>query len=206
MKERLHQLYGSLRDLWRNGLKDYVFQSAAAFFILVLVFFGMGMAMPELQEKFFSMTQSAMEGAISEDGTIDAAYLLANNISACGFIMLYGFLPFIRFPALPLGINAMVMGCTLVWYVQNGVSVMAYLAGILPHSIVELPAMFLSFGMGLYICDQLTRRIRKDETAQGPWACTVLLARVHLLVLIPMLCAASLLEAYVTPWVLQFFF
>ena len=100
----------------------------------------------------------------------------------------------------------MVMGCTLVWYVQNGVSVMAYLAGILPHSIVELPAMFLSFGMGLYICDQLTRRIRKDETAQGPWACTVLLARVHLLVLIPMLCAASLLEAYVTPWVLQFFF
>lgn len=201
----IRALYASLRDLWQNGLKHYFLQSAAAFLILVAIFFGLGMIFPELQEKFFSMTQRSLSGVVSEDGSIDMLFLLSNNISACGFIMLYGFLPFLRFPAFSLGVNAMVMGCTLVWYVQNGVSLGTYFAAILPHGIAEFPAMFLAFGMGLYICDNVTRRIRKDETAQRPWACMVWLARVHLLVLIPLLAAASALEVYVTPWVLQFF-
>lgn len=200
----MSRLYTSLRDLWRSGLKRHFCQSAAAFLILVLIFFGLGMAFPELQEKFFSMTQSSLSGAMGEDGTIDALYLLSNNITACGFIMLYGFLPFLRLSAFPLGVNAMVLGCTMVWYVQNGVSLGTYFAAIVPHGIVEFPAMFLAFAMGLFICDNLSRRIRKDQTALGPWACMVYLARLHLLVVLPLLVAASLLEAYVTPWVLSF--
>ena len=63
--------------------------------------------------------------------------------------------------------------------------------------------MFISFGMGLLICDNVTRRLRKDETALTPWACMVWMARVHLLLLVPLLAAAAVLEAYVTPWVLN---
>ena len=78
-----------------------------------------------------------------------------------------------------------------------------FLAGILPHGILELPAMFLAFGTGLYICDNLTRRIQKDPTALGAWGCIVVMARVHLLVLLPLLVGAAMVEAYVTPLVMS---
>lgn len=207
MIKRLRQLYSDLAKCWAEGIRAYTMLSAAAFFLLFLIFFALGFLFPELQERFFGMTQSSMasSGIIQEDGSIDAAMLLSNNISACGFIMLYGFLPFIRFPALALGTNAMVMGCTAVWYCQNSFSLLVFAAGILPHGIVELPAMFLAFGTGLYICNNVSRRIRKDASALGPWSCMVILARVHLLVLIPLLTAAAMLETYVTPRVLELF-
>ena len=202
----LRDLYTSLRELWRNGLKHYFCLCAAAFSILVVIFFALSMLFPQLQEKFLTITQSSLSGAVGEDGSIDPLFLLTNNISACGFIMLYGFLPFFRLSAFSLGVNAMVLGSTLAWYVQNGTSLLVYFAAIVPHGIVEFPAMFLSFGMGLLICDNVTRRLRKDETTLTPWACMVWMARVHLLLLVPLLAAAAALESYVTPWLLNFLF
>ena len=199
----LRDLYTSLRELWRNGLKHYFCLCAAAFSILVVIFFALSMLFPQLQEKFLTITQSSLSGAVGEDGSIDPLFLLTNNISACGFIMLYGFLPLLRFPAFPLGINAMSIGITAAAYAKDGLSMALFFAGLLPHGILELPAMFLAFGTGLFICDNMTRRLRKDPTALGAWGCTVVMARVHLLVLLPLLVAAAMVEAYVTPLVMS---
>ena len=205
MTNRLHQLYASLKDCWNSGLKEHFVLSTAAFFILVVIFFLLGMFVPQVQENFMALTEAAMSGAVSEDGRIDGVFLLTNNITACGMIMLYGFLPFIRFSALAIGTNAMMLGCMAALYVQNGFSMLTYFAGILPHGILELPAMFLSFAMGLYICDNVSRFFRRDKSACTPWACAVWLARFHLLVLIPLLTGAALLEVYVTPLVMGLF-
>ena len=206
MTNRLRANYTSLKDCWNSGLKEHFFQATAAFFILVVIFFVMGMVSPQMQEKFTKMVYSAMDGIVSEDGSIDGVYLLSNNISACGMIMLYGFLPFIRLPALALGINAMVLGCMAAVYLQNDISLITYLAGILPHGILEFPAMFLAFAVGLYICDNISRFFRRDGSACSPWACLVWLARFHLLILIPLLTAAAVVEIYVTPRILSLFF
>ena len=205
MIKRLRQLYSDLAKCWAEGIRAYTMLSAAAFFLLFLIFFALGFLFPELQDRFFGMTQSSMasSGIIQEDGSIDAAMLLSNNISACGFIMLYGFLPLLRFPAFPLGINAMSIGITAAAYAKDGLSMALFFAGLLPHGILELPAMFLAFGTGLFICDNMTRRLRKDPTALGAWGCTVVMARVHLLVLLPLLVAAAMVEAYVTPLVMS---
>lgn len=207
MIARLRLLYGSLLDCWKHGLKDHFRRCTAAFFLLALIFFGLGMCFPEVQNKFFGMVSSAMDNvdAVTEDGSISPMALFANNVSACGFIMIYGFLPFVKLSALALGTNAMVLGTTAVWYVQNDVSLLTLLAGLLPHGLVELPALFLAISMSLYICEHLSRRCRRDKTAYGPWACVVLMARMHVLVLLPLLLVASLLEAYVTPLVMAFF-
>ena len=205
MTNRLRANYTSLKDCWNSGLKEHFLQATAAFFILVVIFFVMGMVSPQMQEKFTKMVYSAMDGIVSKDGSIDGVYLLSNNISACGMIMLYGFLPFIRLPALALGINAMVLGCMAAVYLQNDISLITYLAGILPHGILEFPAMFLAFAVGLYICDNISRFFRRDGSACSPWACLVWLARFHLLILIPLLTAAAVVEVYVTPHILSLF-
>ena len=206
MIERLRSNYASLKICWNGGLKDHFRLSSAAFFILVLIFFVLGLVSPEILDRFTETVNNTMRNVVTEDGSIDGGLLLANNISACGLMMLYGFIPLVRLPALALGTNAMVMGCMAAVYVQNDVSLLSYVIAILPHGIFELPAMFLSFAMGLYICDNITRFFRRDKSACSPWTCTVWLARYHLLVLIPLLTAAALVEVYVTPHILALFF
>ena len=71
--------------------------------------------------------------------------------------------------------------------------------------ILELPALFLSFGTGLYICGQLTRRCRKDPSARPLWACMTLASQILLSVLLPLLLIASFVEAYITPAVAALF-
>ena len=58
----------------------------------------------------------------------------------------------------------------------------------------------------LYVCGQVTRRLfRRDESALHIWDCLVLISRMLLLVLIPLLAVAAILEAYVTPLVAALF-
>ena len=52
----------------------------------------------------------------------------------------------------------------------------------------------------------MTRRLfRRDESALHIWDCLVLISRMLLLVLIPLLAVAAILEAYVTPLVAALF-
>ena len=73
----------------------------------------------------------------------------------------------------------------------------------MPHGIFELPALVLAFSMGLYVCGQVTRRCRHDETALPLWDCVPLMSWLLLLVLIPLLAVAAAMEAYVTPLLLS---
>ena len=205
MTNRLRENYASLKSCWNSGLKELFFQTTAAFFILTAIFFTIGMLSPRMQESFLNMITASMSNVVSEDGSIDGVYLLSNNITACGMIMLYGFLPFVRFSALALGTNAMVMGCMAALYVQNDFSMLTFFSGILPHGLLELPAMFLSIAIGLYICENISRFLRRDQSACSPWACLVWVARFHLLVLIPLLTGAALIELYVTPVIMALF-
>ncbi len=80
------------------------------------------------------------------------------------------------------------------------------LSAILPHGLLELPALIISFAVGLFVCGQVTRRLfRKDESALHVWDCLVLISRVLLLVLIPLLAAAALIEAYITSVIASLF-
>ena len=197
----LRSLYGSLYDLWKKGLRDYFLRVCAAFVLLALVFFGAGELFPSLQERLWKLINISMEsaGVYTEDGTISAMNIFANNMMACFFVLLYGLVPFLRLGALSLGLNAMSLGTMAVWYVQNGVSLLVLIAGILPHGIIELPVLFLTMAMSFYTCDQLTRRWRKDEQAHSLWGCTVLSMRLYSLVVVPLLAVAAWVESVITP-------
>ena len=145
-------------------------------------------------------------GALNDDGTLSAMAIFSNNLRATVFIMVYGLIPFIQLPALALGVNALVIGVLAAWYVTEGYSIAAFLAAILPHGLLELPALVIAFSVGLYVCGHVTRRLfRRDESALHIWDCLVLMSRTLLLVLFPLLTAAAVVEAYVTPLVAALF-
>lgn len=190
-----------LRDIWENGLGQEVRRSAIAFLCIWAIFFAACMVLPDLRHRLSDMMFATLGGLNVTDahGRVSALGLFFNNIQATAVIMLYGLIPFIQLPALALGMNAMMLGVMAAWYAAEDVSFLAYVAGVLPHGVLELPALFLSFGMGLYICAQVTRRCRKDKSALSVWGCMTAASQVLITVLVPLLFIASFIEAYVTP-------
>lgn len=209
MREILEYQFKGLRDAWHNGLSREVQRSVIVFPLLILISFGVCMVFPALRENLLGYVLSSMDGtgAIKDDGTLSALALFSNNLGATAFIMAYGLIPFIQLPALALGVNAMVIGVIAAWYLTEGYSMLGFLASILPHGLLEFPALILAFAMGLFVCGQLTRRLfRKDESALHVWDCLVLMSRMLLLVLFPLLAGAALIEAYITPAIASLFF
>lgn len=207
MKGVLRYQFGGLRKAWHDGLREEVQRSAMAFCVLVVLAFGVSLALPDLRDRAVALVLETMNGigAVKEDGTLSALGIFLNNLRACAFTMVYGLIPFLQLPALALGVNALLLGVLAAWYVSEGLSLLAYLAALLPHGILELPALILAFAMGLYVCGHLTRRCRKDENTLHLWDCLVQISRMLLLVLVPLLAAAALVEAYVTPVVASLF-
>ena len=198
-------LYEELRSFLRSPDFSYeLTRCAAAFPILILIAYGGSFLLPELRDEIVETMAIQMAELADSQGSISAAALLGNNLSACGISILYGLLPFVYLPALALGANAMLLGVMAAYYTAHGYSLLVYLAALLPHGVLELPAMVISFAAGLYLCGDLTRRLRKQQTA--PFLQTAAqLSRVYLLLILPLLAAAALVEAYVTPWLLSFF-
>ena len=143
-------------------------------------------------------------GIVSEDGTISAFALLKNNATATLFTVCYGFIPYIFLPALSLGINSILLGAFAAYYVHEGYSLVLYLSGILPHGIFELPAIVLAVAMGIYLCKKINEFIRQNT--KGVMAPLLKdMVCVFILRLLPLLIAASLVEAYITPLVMGLF-
>ena len=74
----------------------------------------------------------------------------------------------------------------------------AFLIGILPHGILELPALLVSFALGLYLCWTLSYKICLQRERSFRLALKEV-GRAYLLIVVPLLLAAAGTETYVTP-------
>lgn len=199
--------WASLCALWRDGLREELVRSAAAFCILTALSFGICLAIPALLERVMSLVTAwvADTGVLGKSGELSALTLFADNLRVCALCMVYGFVPFIYLSAAVLGINAMLIGALAAYTVRSGTSLAAYAVGLLPHGIFELPALLACVAMGLYLCGQNTRNFQGQEPAAHPIDALTQALRL-LAVVIPLLAAAALIEANVTPFLLRTYF
>lgn len=182
----------------------WVWMTAMAFAALIVVSFGAGLLLPSIpasiSEQFSRVVEEA--GVVDADGKYSAAALFIHNLQAMAMAVGYGLIPLIHLPAALLGLNAILIGSIGAYCVNNGVSLLFYLAGIMPHGIFELPAIILSLACGLYLCSYLTGRIfRRDKVPQKPVFRRI--GRVFCMIIAPLLLIAALLEAYLTPLILS---
>ena len=195
----------ALRSFVRGPFRTQLRHAAIAFAALLVLSYGAGRLFPKIAASAVEFYMSLLEsgGAVS-DGQISMPGIFANNLRAGALCVLYGIIPYIQLPALPLGVNSIMMGFLGAYYVNNGKSLLAYASGIVPHGILELPALILSIAGGLYLCRAVTERLRSGQaglvkTAFGE------LARVFLLWILPLFLAAAAVEVYITPGVFALF-
>lgn len=199
MKKQLR----AIGDFWRAEYGRYVGMTAAAFLVLLVLAYIAGRLFPDIPATVISAFNEdiAGSGIVQEDGSFNVLALFANNLRAMVLGILYGFIPFLYLPALALGVNAAILGM-LASLIDGQWLLLA--AGILPHGIFELPALFLSLAAGLCLCKNINAYIRKNEKGiMKPLLLNIL--RVTGLVVIPLLVVAAIMESYVTPAVMQLF-
>ena len=153
----------------------------------------------ELLEPYFE----TVEGFMTEEGGISFKELWLNNLFACVKTIAMGTLPLVYLPIIALLSNATVIGTVLgLTAAETQISLTnAILFMILPHGIFELPALFLSFGLGFYLCKWMTRRFFRKNLDDPRTFNEVMnsIAKGYVLVVVPLLTVAALVECYVTP-------
>lgn len=207
MTQAFRQLGAEFRRDWDEGLGWECKRSAIAFAVLMVFAFAACRLSPALLNWVMDLltgTLSSSGSTAQMQGLTAVLALLAVNIQSCSVSMLYGMIPFLYLPALALGLNSMLLGVMAAWYVALGYSPLAALAVLLPQFLFEVPALILSFGAGLFVCGQVTRRIRGDESARSAMACLMVLSRT-LLLLLPFLALSAVAETILTPAVASLF-
>lgn len=195
--------FQAIGDFWRAEYGRYVGMTAAAFLVLLVLAYIAGRLFPDIPVSVISAFNEdiAGSGIVQEDGSFNVLALFTNNLRAMVLGVLYGFIPFLYLPALALGVNAAILGM-LASLIDGQWLLLA--AGILPHGIFELPALFLSLAAGLCLCKNINVYIRKNEKGvMKPLLLNIL--RVVVLLVLPLLVIAAVMETYVTPALMQLF-
>ncbi len=191
----------TLLETWQNGYGEEVRRAAIVAPILVLAGFAAAWLFPQLTGHVTEFLEQAIEsaGLSSAAETKNAATaIFANNLTAAFSAILWGLVPFAYLAALPLGFNFFLLGVMGAYYVQSGVGLGAYLVGILPHGIFELPALVFFCAAGLYLCSRVTARVRGDKKVRILQTLSEV-STLFLYVVLPLLAVSALVETYVTP-------
>lgn len=193
-------LRSTLRSAWSGGFGEQARRAAIVAPLLALCGFASSLFFPAASGNIMALLTQAIDaaGISTAEGMDAAALLFASNLSAAFTTLLWGLVPFAYLAAFPLGLNFYLVGIMAAYYVQNGLGLGTYLVGILPHGIFELPALVLFCAAGLHLCARVTARLRgsKDIRLMQTISETSV---IYLYVVLPLLAAAAIIEACVTP-------
>jgi stage II sporulation protein M len=128
--------------------------------------------------------------------------IFQNNIKAL-LVIMFGGIAFGLVPAFSIFFNGFIIGIVMALSFYQGKTMIFFLAGMLPHGILELPAVLGAGAFGLKTgldmvfpdkrgrMDLLKDNLRKNVLSLG--------------VFVPAIFLAAVVEAIITPYVMKFF-
>ena len=141
--------------------------------------------------------------------------ILYNNLRAGMLLFLFGLIPFLFIPVIGIAANGLQMGLvSSISMIQGKAASRIFLFGILPHGIIEIPAFLLAGSLGLHLSIQILKKIfRPQQTSlfdprQASPPFTDILKQTFMAwaaVVFPLLIAAALIEAFLTPILIETF-
>lgn len=136
---------------------------------------------------------------LSKEGPLSlTAIIFINNLQAALLIFLGG-ATFGILTLFILATNGIVIG--VVWHVvQEESGIVGFLTGILPHGILEIPALLIAGGLGLMLAEELYYELKGNGDAASV---AKSLARTFILGVIPLLAVAAVIESFITPQLLN---
>lgn len=177
----------------------------AAFLILTAAFSVYFYANAQEAQHVMELYMPTVNSIMDEDGSLSLIGLLRNNIFACAICVGMGLVPFLFLPVWAIISNAMIIGALLGLGASTGAMspMKAIVFGLLPHGVFELTGFFLSMAMGIYLCRILTLKVLRKAADEKMLPLLNHIAKTFVLVVIPLLLAAALIEYGVTPHLMK---
>lgn len=161
---------------------------------LFFVFFGFFIPAPEIvQEKILQFIQELLRETEGMSQFEIIFYLISNNVKSTFFGVFFGILLGI-FPLISAVINGYLLGFVAMISVEN--AGLSSLWKLFPHGIFELPAVFISLGLGLRLGVSVLRR--NENKNLNTYLINSL--KVFLLIVIPLLLIAGIIEGTLIFW------
>lgn len=189
--ELIYETLGKIKKIFIYCLLAFIVLG----FIAGLVFKGK----VDVISKMVSEFVSSKSHILGTTGFSMAVELLKNNFKASALSMALGLVPFLFLPVFTMALNAAILGGFYHFAIMMpGFTSLTYMVSILPHGILEIPAILIATAVGIKFCLELTKTIMKKphddlvELLQGG-------VGVLLVVVLPMLVVAALIEAFITP-------
>jgi stage II sporulation protein M len=134
--------------------------------------------------------------------------ILLQNLRASLVTIALGLIPMVILPLASPVLTTISVSVVLAFVkIQGGSVIDTVLYAILPHGIIELPALFLSGSAGVFLSLKVLRKIfSREEEEVRLQPVIVQVFRTYLLIILPLILAAALLESFVTPVLAQHFF
>ncbi len=135
---------------------------------------------------------------------LSALYIFGNNLRAMLLIFLGGIVSFSVLGMLTYLLNIGLIGAVLGVFKLIGYSpTLLFAAGLLPHGIFEIPALMFATAVVLRFGAVLVTPQTGKSMGQVVFELLADWAKIFFGVVVPLLTAAALIEAYVTPAILQ---
>lgn len=179
-------------DFFRN-IRIYIIFTAMVFLIAVaLGYTSAGMYEEEARQALAETTES-LQSLKDMDSVQLFIVILLNNALKSFIVLALGFLAGI-IPILFIFINGYVTGVVLLLAVLDGNGTLFFVS-ILPHGIIEIPAVILAAAAGIWLGNKFMQKIRYREPF-GPHANEAI--GFFNKIILPMLVLAALIEVFIT--------
>ena len=187
-KKKEFNLRREYKECWNYicNSKNFIYIVIAIFFAFVLI--GFFIPAPDyIVEQIMRFIEEILEKTEGLSQFQLVKFIFFNNLRSSFFGMSFGIL-FGIFPILVTVINGYLLGFVSALSVSS--EGILSLWRLLPHGIFELPAIFLSLGLGLrlgtFVFQQNKRKFFKENILK--------ILKVFLLVVIPLLIIAAIIE------------
>lgn len=187
-RKKSFNLIEEYKQSWKylKESKKFIYLSVGIFFLFV--FIGFFVPVPELlKEKMIELIKEITEQTKGLSHLDLIGFIIVNNIKSTFFWVLLGTL-FGIFPILGAVVNGYFLGFVSLLSVNNGGILTLW--KILPHGIFELPAIFISLGIGLKLG---TVAFQKKRLNSFKYYLTNSL-KIFLLIIVPLLVVAGIIE------------
>lgn len=168
--------------------------------LLLFVFFILGIGtgfsyFEETKEKITPILEHIKEQILGKSKFQIALNIFSNNLIASLLILVSG--TFIIAPFFIIFTNGFLVGFIIKLLLEKNLGLIFFIKGVAPHSIFELPAVFISASIGIRIghsyltWDKKKRMERVSQRIREA-------AAIYLLIVIPLLLIAAFVEAFVS--------
>ncbi|MFP4617017.1 MAG: stage II sporulation protein M [Candidatus Paceibacterota bacterium] len=202
--------------LFKQSLKKKILlpREICPYFVVSTAMFAfftfIGFLLIEINSDLVDETLGHLEGLVESLSGLGAAGLVAfiffNNILVAILASLGGVLVAVL-PLIIIISNGVALGIVLNLMIEIQ-SFGLFLAGVLPHGVIELPAIFFASAVGLWLgtrsikCLVFRSKENRLELTEGLKRAS----RSFLYIIMPLIFLATLVEVFITPLIMYYFF